>query len=133
MIYFDSGDTPEEFWYNKLAKYHDTSEASESEAVHGFPQDLIVTSLMKMAHRDVAVYKGYLDSGDSLIITYPTSNHAVRNFIGIGIADCDYTEDTSVQVYELDYNQPMTDEFVFDLLVKSHGWTIKDYGDLSGY
>jgi len=27
----------------------------------------------------------------------------------------------------------MTDDFIFDLLVKSHGWVIKDYGDLSVY
>ena len=72
-------------------------------------------------------------NGDFLIITHPTFNHAVKNFIGIGINEREYLADTNVQVYELDYDQPMTDEFVFDLLTNSHGWAIKDYGDLSGY
>ena len=84
-------------------------------------------------HKHIALYKGYLDNGDSLVLTYPTSNNAVKNFIGIGIADCDYRADTNVQVYELDYNQPMTDDFVLNLLTQSHGWDIKEYGDLSGY
>ena len=128
MIYLDSGDTPEEFWHNNLAKYHNTSKD-----IRGFPQDLIVTCLMKMSHRDIAIYKGHLENDDFLIITYPTSNHAVRNFIGIGINEREYLADTNVQVYELDYNQPMTDDFVFNLLTKSHKWTIQDFGDLSGY
>ena len=85
MIHFDAGDTPEEFWYKNLAKYHNTSEE-----IDGFPQDLIVTSMMKIAHRDVAVYKGHLENGDFLIVTYPTSNHAVKNFIGIGINEREY-------------------------------------------
>ena len=41
--------------------------------------------------------------------------------------------DTSVQVYDLDYKLPMTDDFVQDLLIKSHAWEILDYGDLSVY
>jgi len=45
----------------------------------------------------------------------------------------EYLADTNVQVYELDYSECMTDEFVFSLLTDSHGWDIKDYGDLSGY
>jgi hypothetical protein len=57
----------------------------------------------------------------------------VKNFIGIGIGDCEYVADTSVQVYELDYKLPMTDEFVQDLLINSHAWEILEYGDLSGY
>ena len=127
MTAFDSGETPEEFWYNNLAKYQ------QRESTIGFPQNLSVPSLMKITHREVAVLKGQLNNGDSLIITYPTSNHAVKNFIGIGISDREYLAETTVQVYELDYNLPMTDEFVLSLLTDSHGWDIKDYGDLSGY
>ncbi len=127
MMYFDTGDTPEDFWFNTLKKYQ------PKETTIGFPQNMIVKSLMKMSHTHIALYKGYLENGDTLIITYPTSNDNIRNFIGIGIADCDYKADTSVQVYNLDYNKPMTDDYVLDLLIQSHGWDIKDYGDLSGY
>tara|TARA_Y100000310_G_C20645362_1_gene796263 strand:- start:1059 stop:1442 length:384 start_codon:yes stop_codon:yes gene_type:complete len=127
MMDHDPGETPEEFWYNNLAKYQ------QREPTIGFPQSLSVPCLMKVSHREIAVLKGQLNNGDSLTITYPTSNHAVKNFIGIGISDCEYLADTNVQVYELDYNEPMTDEFVLSLLEDSHGWDIKDYGDLSGY
>ena len=127
MIHFDAGDTPEEFWYHNLRKYR------HQEVAIGFPQKLIVESLMKISHKDIVVYRGHLDTGELLIVTFPSSNRAVKNFIAVGTADCEYLVDANVEVYELDYNKPMTDEFVFDLLVKSHGWTIKDYGDLSGY
>jgi len=121
------GDTPAEFWYNNLAKYQNT------EARTVFPQNLSVPCLTKITHKEVAVFKGQLNNGDCLTITYPTSNHVVRNFIGIGINEREVLADTNVQVYELDYDQPMTDEFVLSLLEDSHGWDIKDYGDLSGY
>jgi len=127
MIFSDSGETPEEFWYNNLEKYQ------PKEPDIGFPQNLSVPSLMKIAHRDVGIFKGHLKNGDFLIITYPTSNHAVKNFIGIGMNEREYLADTNVQVYELDYNEPMTDDFILSLLTDSHGWDIKDYGDLSGY
>jgi len=127
MLRFDSSENPEDFWDNSIKKYQQRA------AEKSFPQNLIVTSLMKLAHRDVVLYKGHLENGDFLIITYPTSNHAVKNFIGIGINEREYLADTTVQTYQLDYNQPMTDDFVFDLLTKSHGWEIRDYGDLSGY
>ena len=127
MISFNSDETPEEFWYNNLAKYQ------KKEPDIGFPQNLSVPSLMKIVHREVAVFKGQLNNGDCLTITYPTSNHSVKNFIGIGMNEREYLADTNVQIYELDYDQPMTDEFVFSLLTDSHGWDIKDYGDLSGY
>ena len=127
MIRFDAGDTPEEFWYNNLKKYQ------HKEVTIDFPQNLNVESLMKMSHKDIVVYRGHLDTGELLIVTYPASNRAVQNFIAIGIAECEYLVDNNVQVYGLDHNEPMTDDFVFDLLVKSHGWFIKDYGDLSGY
>jgi len=127
MIHFDAGDTPEQFWYYNLKKYR-----HEGPAI-GFPENITVASLMKMSHQHIVLYKGHLDNGDSLVITYPALNNAVKNFIGIGIADCDYRADTNVQVYELDYNQPMTDDFVLNLLTQSHGWDIKEYGDLSGY
>lgn len=119
--------TPEEFWYNNLAKYQQRDNGQI------FPQNLSVPTLMKISNKEVAVFKGHLNNGDFLIITYPTSNHMIKNFIGIGISSREYSADTSVQVYELDYNEPMTDEFVFNLLTESHGWDIKDYGDLSGY
>ena len=127
MIPFDSSETPEDFWYNNLRKYQ------QREPDNNFPQNLIVTSLVKIRHGAIAILKGELKRGDLLLITYPTSNHAVKNFIGIGIADCEYLLDSNVQVYELDYKKPMTEDFIFDLLVKSHGWVIKDYGDLSVY
>jgi len=127
MIRFDSSETPEEFWYNNIKKYQ------QREPENNFPQNLIVTSLMKVSNREIAILKGELNRGDLLLITYPTLNHAVKNFIGIGIADCEYSLDSNIQIYELDYNKPMTDDFVFDLLTNSHGWSIKDYGDLSGY
>ena len=122
-----TAETPEEFWYENLNKYHSL------EAVNVFPQNVTVTSLVKMTNRDVVVLKGYLKNEQNLVITYPAHNHMVKNFIGIGIGDCEYEAETSVQVYELDYNQPMSEEFVFDLLTKSHAWEILDYGDLSVY
>ena len=122
-----SAETPEEFWYENLDKYRTI------EAVNAFPQNLIVKCLSKMSARDVIVFKGYLNNQDTLIITYPAHNSMVKNFIGIGIGDCDYKADSSVQVYELDYNLPLTDDFVFDLLTNSHAWEINDYCDLSGY
>ena len=127
MIRFDLSEDSGDFWANNLKKYQ------QREADGNFPQNLIVTSLMKLSHRDVAVFKGHLENGDFLIITHPTFNHAVQNFIGIGINEREYLADTNVQVYELDYDQPMTDDFVFNLLTNSHGWAIKDYADLSGY
>ena len=122
-----SAETPEEFWYENLSKYH------SSEAINAFPQNLIVTSLVKMSQKDVVVLKGYLKNDQDLILTYPAHNHMVRNFIGVGIGDCEYTAETSVQVYELDYTLPMTEEFVLDLLTNSHAWEIKEYWDLSIY
>tara|TARA_Y100000310_G_scaffold172915_1_gene173018 strand:- start:1955 stop:2326 length:372 start_codon:yes stop_codon:yes gene_type:complete len=122
-----SAETPEEFWYENLSKYHSV------EALNAFPQNVTVTSLVKMTKTDVVILKGYLKNGQNLVITYPAHNNMVKNFIGIGIGDCEYDADTSVQVYELDYNLPMTDEFVQDLLVNSHAWEILEYGDLSVY
>ena len=127
MLLYDPSETPEDFWYNNLKKYQ------EREPTNNFPQKLIVTSLVKVSNREIAIFKGELKRGDLLLITYPTSNHAVKNFIGVGIADCEYLLDNNIQVFELDYKDPMTDNFMFDLLVKSHGWVIKDYGDLSIY
>ena len=127
MIPFDSSETPEDFWYNNLRKYQ------QREPENNFPQNLIVTSLVKVSNREIAILKGELRRGDLILITYPTSNHAIKNFIGIGIADCEYSLDNNVEIYELARQKPMTDDYIFDLLVKSHGWVIKDYGDLSGY
>ena len=127
MLLYDPSETPEDFWYNNLKKYQ------EREPTNNFPQNLIVTSLVKVSNREIAIFKGELKRGDLLLITYPTSNHPIKNFIGVGIADCEYLLDNNIQVYELDYKDPMTDNFMFDLLVKSHGWVIKDYGDLSFY
>jgi hypothetical protein len=122
-----NAETPEEFWYENLSKYQ------SNEAVDVFPQNLIVTYLSKMSNRDVAVFKGYLKNGDSLVITYPTINRVIRNFIGVGIGDCDYKADSSVQIYDLDYPKHMTDDFMFSLLTESHAWEIQEYGDLSSY
>ena len=122
-----SAETPEEFWYENLNKYHNI------EAINAFPQNVTVTSLVKMTSTGVVVLKGHLKNGQNLVITYPAHNTMVKNFLGIGIGDCEYAADTSVQVYDLDYKLPMTDEFVQDLLIKSHAWEILDYGDLSVY
>ena len=127
MIIFDPSETPEDFWYNNLKKYQ------QREPTNNFPQNLIVTSLIKMSKNEIAIFRGNFKNGQLLLLTYPTSNHAIKNFIGVSIADCEYELDKNVQVYELDYSNPMNDDFMFDLLVKSHGWAIKDYGDLSGY
>ena len=123
----DLSQTPEEFWYNNLAKYQQRDNGA------GFPQNLCVVSFMKTSNKEIAVYKGSLKNGDTIVVTNPTSNHVVNNFIGIGINEREILAELNVQVYELDYNQPMTDDFVFNLLTESHGWDIKDYGDLSGY
>ena len=122
-----SAETPEEFWFENVNKYHNI------EAINAFPQNVTVTSLVKMTNTDVVVLKGHLKNGQNLVITYPSHNTMVKNFIGIGIGDCEYKADTSVNVYQLDYNLPMTDDFVQDLLTKSHAWEILDYGDLSVY
>ena len=127
MIRFDSSSDYGDFWDNNLKKYQ------QKEANRSFPENLIVVSLMKMSHKHIVIYKGHLENDDFLIITYPSSNHVVNNFIGIGINEREYLADTNVQNYQLDYNKPMTDDFVFDLLTNSHGWDIKEYGDLSGY
>ena len=122
-----SAETPEEYWYENLSKYHNI------ESVNAFPQNVTVTTLVKMTNKDVVILKGEVKNGDSLVITYPAHNNNIKNFIGIGIGDCEYAADTSIQVYELDYNLPMTDDFVQDFLTKSHAWEILDYGDLSVY
>ncbi len=120
-------ETPEEFWYENLSKYHSV------EAINAFPQNVVVTQLMKMSNRDVVILKGHLKNGQNLVLTYPSHNKMVKNFIGIGMGDCEMEAESSVQVYELDYNLPMSDEFVQDLLTTSHAWEILDYGDLSVY
>ncbi len=122
-----SAEPSAEFWYENLNKYHNI------EALNAFPQNVTVTSLVKMTKTDVVVLKGHLKNGQNLVITYPAHNNMVKNFIGVGIGDCEYEADTSVQVYELDYNLPMTDEFVQDLLINSYAWEILEYGDLSVY
>tara|TARA_R110002020_G_scaffold368411_1_gene580252 strand:+ start:667 stop:1038 length:372 start_codon:yes stop_codon:yes gene_type:complete len=122
-----SAETPEEFWYENIAKYQSI------EPVDIFPQNLVVTCLSKMSNRDVAIFKGYLKNDDNIIITYPVSNHVIKNFIGVGIGDCEYTADGSVQVFDLDYPKRMTDDFMFSLLTDSYAWEILEYGDLSGY
>jgi len=127
IMIFDSSETPEEFWYNNLKKY----QQREPDAT--FPQNLVVTSLLKIRHREVAVFKGHLKNGDLLLIIYPTLKGLIKNFIGIGIADCEYLLDNNVEIHELTHKERMTDDFIFDLLVKSHGWVIKEYGDLSEY
>ena len=64
----DPSQTPEEFWYNNLAKYQQRDDSV------AFPQNLSVPCLMKVSNKDVAIYKGQLKNGDTLVITYPTSN-----------------------------------------------------------
>ena len=60
MMYFDTGDTPEEFWFNTLKKYQPKADTI------GFPQNLCVVSFMKISNNDIAVYRGYLKNGDTI-------------------------------------------------------------------
>ena len=92
----------------------------------------------KTKKTEICVFEGYLKNGDSIILTYPRNASldgtlVVRNFIGMGLGECDYHAQTHVVVYDLDYNKPMTDEFFLSLLQDSYGWEIKDYSDLSIY
>jgi hypothetical protein len=128
-----SAETPEEFWYANIAKYRSTPDP-----VGTFPFNVAVEVLTKTKKTEICVFEGYLKNGDSLLLTYPRNASmggtlVVKNFIGMGVGDCDYTAQTNVDVYNLDYNQPMTDEFFLSLLEDSYGWEIKDYGDLSIY
>jgi len=127
---FDLSETPEEFWYNNLEKY------KQREVDESFPQNLTVKSLLKVRKTEVAIFRGYLKTesdSDMLLIVYPTANTVIKNFIGIGISDREYLLDSNIQIYPLAHTKTMTDDFMFDLLVKSYGWLIKDYGDISSY
>ena len=126
-------ETPEEFWYQNLAKYYQPPEHDIS-----FPSNVVLTSLVKIKQSEICIFKGYLKNGDHMVLTYPRNGQldgtiVVRNFIGMGVGNCEYKSETNVVVYNLDYNKPMTDDFFIDLLENSYGWEIKDYGDLSIY
>ena len=128
-----SAETPEEFWYQNIAKY-----SSPPEPQQIFPSNVVVEQLTKTKKTEICVFEGYLKNGDSIILTYPRNASldgtlVVKNFIGMGLGECDYHAQTHVVVYDLDYNKPMTDEFFLSLLQDSYGWEIKDYGDLSIY
>ena len=51
MLLYDPSETPEDFWYNNLKKYQ------EREPTNNFPQNLIVTSLVKVSNREIAILK----------------------------------------------------------------------------
>ena len=120
-------ETPEEFWLENIKQY------KKEPSVITFPEKLIVTQLFKMANKDVAVFKGCLKNNNIILISYPTCNKLVKNFIAVGIAESEYRLDDNTEIYPLDFPNQMNDDFLFSLLVESYGWCIKDYGDLSQY
>jgi len=122
-------ETPEEFWHQNIKKYKEQPQLP----VDSFPQNLIVTQLMKMSKNDIAIFRGSLKRGDLILISYPTSNKVVKNFIGLGIGESEYRIDNNTEIYPVNYPDQMNDDFLFSLLVDSYGWRIKDYGDLSQY
>lgn len=125
-----SAETPEEFWHENIKKYQ---KVEDNKPIFNFPAKLTITQLIKLANNDVAVFRGSLKNGDLILLSYPTNNKTVKNFIGVSIADREYLLDQNTQVFPLDYTDNMNDDILFDLLVNSYGWCIKDYGDLSVY
>jgi len=126
-------ETPEEFWYKNIAKYSNTI---DSDSI--FPSNVVLSTLVKTRCTDICLFKGHLKNGDNMILTYPRNasidgSLVIKNFIGVGVGQCEYVSESNVNIYPLDYNKPMDDVFFFDLLEKSYGWEIKDYGDLSIY
>ena len=126
-------ETPEEFWYQNLAKYH-----TPPDPIAPFPTNVYIRCLAKMKCREICIFKGHFKNGDNLILTYPCNSiidgHLmIKNFIGMGVGQSEYESENNVVVYPLDYNKPMDDDFFFHFLETSHGWEINDYGDLSGY
>ena len=126
-------ETPEEFWYKNLAKYSTPAECDQ-----GFPTNVYITSLYKIKCSEIVFFKGHFKNGDSLTITYPRNTMfdgtlMIKNFIGIGIGESELEAELHVTVFPLNYEEPMDDSFLFDLLENSYGWEIKDYGDLSIY
>ena len=128
-----NAETPEEFWYQNLAKYNRSPEPRDA-----FPSNVVLDILWKTKQTEICVFKGHLKNGDNMVLTYPRNGQidgalVINNFIGLGVADCEYSAETNVAVYDLDYNKPMDDDFFLDLLQNSYGWEIKEYGDLSVY
>ena len=123
-------ETPEEFWHENIKKY---KQQQPQLPVDSFPQNLIVMQLMKMSNNDIAIFRGSLKRGDLILISYPTNNKVVKNFIGLGIGESEYRIDNNTEIFPVDYPDQMNDDFLFSLLVDSYGWRIKDYGDLSQY
>lgn len=128
-----SAETPEEFWYQNLAKYHNPPEPQQS-----FPSNVYLQQLVKIKQSEVCIFKGHLKNGDSMVLTYPRNASLdgrlmIKNFIGIGVGESEFDAEHNVTVFNLDYTKPMDDDFFLSLLQNSHGWEIKDYGDLSIY
>ena len=128
-----SAQTPEEFWYESLAKYHNPPEPE-----HSFPSNVILLELLKIKQSEICIFKGHLKNGDTMFLTYPRNASMdgrliIQNFIGIGVGDREFEAEHNVTVFNLDYNNPMDDDFFLSLLQDSYGWEIKDYGDLSIY
>ena len=128
-----SAETPEEFWYQNLAKYHNPPDHQEC-----FPTNVVLRELLKIKETEICVFKGHLKNGDNMVLTYPKNatmdgRLMIKNFIGIGVGECEFKSEHNVVVFNLDYNRPMDDDFFLSLLQDSYGWEIKDYGDLSMY
>ena len=128
-----SAETPEEFWYQNIAKYSNPPEPQQI-----FPSNVVVEQLTKTKKTEICVFEGYLKNGDSIILTYPRNASldgtlVIKNFIGMGVGESEFQAEHNVTVFNLDYNKPMDDDFFLSLLQNSYGWEIKDYGDLSVY
>ena len=128
-----SAETPEEFWYQNLAKYHSPPEPEQP-----FPSNVYLQQLVKTKQSEICIFKGHLKNGDTMFLTYPRNGSidgtlVIKNFIGIGVGESEFEAEHNVTVFNLDYNKPMDDNFFLSLLQNSYGWEIKDYGDLSIY
>lgn len=126
-------ETPEEFWYQAIAKYKKPLNKEEY-----FPENLVLDILSKTKQTEICVFVGECESGENIVLTYPKNagldnTLIIKNFIGVGIGTCEYESQANVGVYPLDYYKPMTDDFFLALLQDSYHWEIKDYGDLSIY
>ena len=56
-----SAETPEEFWYENLAKYRHPPEPQQI-----FPSNVVVEQLTKTKKTEICVFEGYLKNGEEL-------------------------------------------------------------------
>ena len=56
-----SAETPEDFWYQNLAKYRNPPEPQQI-----FPSNVVVEQLTKIKKSEICVFEGYLKNGEEL-------------------------------------------------------------------